>query len=190
MHKLSSAAFLLLSPFAVSFSGDLPSVASSDVVPVDPLLGVYVGGSASLTQDGIKTIDTKGGILIGKNVTDNLGVEVRYLHKVGSLVSQGDLLDISPYTSIAGYLKFRQRMGDFSPYVLIGYGRLCAVNRRGKVFKHLGGQWGAGLSYHLSDDVRLFADYTSLYSGKGFDGLKIGKPVNASAVLLGMAYKF
>ncbi len=51
-------------------------------------------------------------------------------------------------------------------------------------------QWGFGVSYDISKAFNIYFDYTSLYSGTGFDYIGIGNQVNAGLINTGLKYSF
>jgi|GEM_PF-1840952 len=111
-------------------------------------------------------------------------------------------------TNIGLYAKPHYTFGDFTAYALLGFGWTVLeveASAPGATpfddsFTEVDIQWGAGLSYALSEHTSVFVDYTQFYSGSGFDDIEaqisaaFGTPVrfdvDTYAFNVGMTYKF
>jgi len=140
---------------------------------------------------------------LGYQFNEYVAVEGRYTHHIGDLeYDHGRSLnsDIDNYSgdfiNTALYLKGMYPVGDFVPYVLLGYGEVALTNipvggpgiaadRAERGF-----QWGVGGAYNVTENVALFADYVRLYDGTGFDGRAMGADLSADSWTVGITYTF
>jgi len=118
--------------------------------------------------DPIRSFDTDdrtNGILLlgGYELNDYLAFEARWTVALEDF-KFSELDTEIEYYNVALYLKPQYKMGDFSIYGLLGFGY--------SHFKGNGGvvddgdsdfQYGAGLSYKVTENLSVFADYTLLY---------------------------
>lgn len=128
-----------------------------------------------------------------------IAIEWRYSSNIG-IVSYASgttgALDLADYptdfTNMGIYVKPIYPMDNISLYGLMGYGQVGLTNipiddvDRAET----GFQWGGGVSYMIGDSFEVFIDYIFLYSGTGFDFLALQANQDASAVTLGLSYKF
>ncbi len=88
------------------------------------------------------------------------------------------------------YVKPMYPVGDFSVYALLGYGGILQYDLDSGDAYESGFQWGLGAGYAFTDEVSVFVDYTSLYSGTGFDYRATTRDIDADIWTLGVSYKF
>jgi opacity protein-like surface antigen len=116
---------------------------------------------------GFSDDDRSNGIMLlgGYEFNEYLAVEARWTVALNDFEfsNNGNDMEIE-YYNVALYLKPQYRMGDFSIYGLLGFG-----------YSHFKGddvdvddgdsdfQYGAGLSYRVTERFTIFADYTVLY---------------------------
>jgi len=94
------------------------------------------------------------------------------------------------YTGWGLYVKPTYPIGAFNIYALLGYGGVqLASLEQGDAYES-GFQWGLGVGYSFQNNIDVFIDYISLYSGTGFDYRAQNQDVNADAFVIGMSYKF
>lgn len=189
------------------------TMGGSNIVPVDiPVVPVpvekgpfYVGVGASymsLLNNNTDEEFTATGITLqaGYRYNDYIAIEGRYTRDVsavayenGTSVTFADNDDYpTDFTNMAIYLKPIYPIGDFGIYALLGYGEVALTNIPvGSVTRGESGfQWGVGMSYDIYDSFTLFADYTSLYSGDGFDYLATLNSHDATLITVGLSYRF
>ena len=125
-------------------------------------------GSTDATADGVLG-------LAGYNINDNFAIEGRYTETLSDLEINGTDRD-KIISNIAVYLKAMYPLDNFALYGLFGYGQTSANNESEKA-----PQYGAGLSYDLSNNFGLFLDWTNLYdySGLNYPGDSSDYEINA-----------
>ena len=204
MSIIHPAKPLLLSLIASAalHAGDAATPAHSSILPVTPeaswYLGVGAGGLGLATSPSQERIHAKSASLIlGYTLNPYLAIEGRYTHAVGSLhyeagktASPSKTLTDSTYTDIDLLLKLSYPIGHLSPYLLAGYGRSTITHIVGADRSEQSLRYGAGLSYHATEHLHLFADYLRAYRGKGFDGRSTDERVTLDRLTLGMTYHF
>lgn len=126
--------------------------------------------------------------LAGYNYNKYIALEGRYTTSITSedrLKMSGWGLFVKPQYPITT---------DISIYGLLGFGgaKLKQVNNSGVNVSGSGLQWGVGASYNITQNIALFADYTSLANNK--KGHYWNRPglikVDADAFTLGLTRKF
>jgi opacity protein-like surface antigen len=136
---------------------------------------------------------------LGYKYNAYIGIEARYTQSVGDVeYDKGNtsLTNISDYattsSNMAIYLKPQYALGDFSLYGLLGYGMIeyTDLPKGTKDREESSFQWGLGLDYLIVDDVSLFADYSRIYDGVGFDGHIPNSDVYSDVVTVGVSYRF
>ena len=175
-----------------------------NVETVNSISGLYMGaaiGSMKLANDltgesfTTKTITLQ----VGYEIYDYLAIEGRYTRGVGDVqYKHGNLsiADISNYptdmSNIALYLKPKYQYEDFTAYALLGYGEVTVTNipQGDKDRAESGFQWGLGLGYLINDTYELFADYTVMYDGIGFDHRATNANNKVDTINFGFNYKF
>ena len=148
--------------------------AAEDVTPSPFYLGLAYSyydssyGSTDVTTDGVLG-------LAGYNINDNFAIEGRYTETLSDLEIDGTDRD-KIISNIAVYLKAMYPLDNFALYGLFGYGQTSANNESEKA-----PQYGAGLSYDLSNNFGLFLDWTNLYdySGLNYPGDSSDYEINA-----------
>jgi opacity protein-like surface antigen len=140
---------------------------------------------------------------LGYQVNDYIGIEGRYTHHIGDLeydhgttINKDDNDFSGDFINTALYLKGMYPIGDFVPYVLLGYGEVALTNLP------LGGpgisadraergfQWGIGGAYNVMEEMAVFVDYVKLYDDVGFDGRAQKADIESDSWTFGITYKF
>jgi len=204
--KSSVLAFGILSSFA--FGGNTSVPVSAPVVPIvnDFSPTFYIGGGLSYfwLEDDISSEKFSSYLWMisgGVNLNEYFGVETRYYRSFGDMEyehgdTQNPNYDDFPATfyDLGVYVKGRYAIGDFEPYVLLGYGEIQFdampyTSGRAKRTEN-GFQWGVGASYGFTENISFFCDYVEFYRGDGFDGRATQFTVTSDAVTFGFTYKF
>jgi len=164
-------------------------------------VGIALSSMKLLNSDTDEAFTATGATLsLGYQYNAYLALEARYtksLSKVEydngntSLAADNDDYP-TDFTNLAIYLKPSYKMGDIGIYGLLGYGEVALTNiPEGDVTRGESGfQWGAGVSYAFNDSFELFADYTWLYNGDGFDCLATANSHEATLINMGVSYRF
>jgi opacity protein-like surface antigen len=198
---LSSSATLVLG------GGDIAPVDTKVVeIPVvieqSPFyLGLGVSAMSLLNNDTDEEFTATGVTLIGGYIyNEYLSIEARYTQNAsnvkydnGTTALVADTDDYpTDFVNMAIYLKPTYSLGDFGLYALLGYGEVSLTNIPiGDVTRGEDGfQWGVGMNYSITESIDLFADYTSLYSGDGFDYIATANSLDATLITVGMSYRF
>lgn len=176
--SLSIAALLAMNTFAFA-GGDFTT-------PVEPEVTVpevhestgsfYVGAGYSYInlENGQEHDGDEVLLLAGYNFNQYIGLEARY----------AGLTDCLENAAI--YVKPMYPFGDASVYALLGYGQTSYDN--GVVDESENGfQWGLGANYAVTENIGVFADYTSLYDDT-FAGST--EDVTVDSVNVGVTYTF
>ena len=187
------------------YAGKNSIEATSPVVPVPSLKynsGFYIGigsGWMRLKDDYTKEYFRTYPIMfqLGYRVNSYISLEARYIRDNSTVkYSRGNTnnRNYSDYPTIFSnrglYLKASYPIDKFSFYTLLGYGKVSLTNIKGAKRYEKGFQWGGGLSYKLSKHLKVFADYTRVYSGKGFSGRAKLKNTHVDLAILGVSYAF
>ena len=174
----------------------------SPVVPVDDLSGLYVGIGAgwmrlsdSYTKEYFETYPIM--LQAGYKYNKYLSLEARYIRDARSVkyengnTNNPDDNDFpTHFESYGFYLKPTYPIDDFSLYLLAGYGEVSLNLIEGANRKEKSIQYGAGVSYKVARRLEVFADYTRLYDGDGFQGRAKARNVHADSVIVGVSYAF
>ena len=205
---LSLVSILALSGMAYA-GGDVTEIEEVvEVLPVVDDSGFYLGlgiSWMSLDNDYNGEDFSANGIMLqaGYQINQYFAIEGRYTHNIGD-VEYNHGTSINPnyddyptdFTNLALYAKGMYSIGDFTPYVLLGYGEVALTNIP------LGGpgisadraeqgfQWGLGASYDFTEDIAIFVDYVNMYDGTGFDKRAVDADISADTWTLGVTYKF
>ena len=180
--------------------------ATSPAVPVPvPVIkhnGLYVGigvGWMRLKNDYTKEYFRTYPIMfqLGYRINSYIALEARYIRDNSTVeYNRGNTnnRNYSDYPTIFSnrglYLKASYPIDKFSFYTLLGYGKVSLTNINGATRYEKGFQWGVGASYKLSKHLKVFADYSRLYSGKGFSGRAKIKNTHVDLAILGVSYAF
>jgi len=206
--NLNIIRLILLSSATISIS-----MAGDNITPVDiPVVPIpvdkspfYIGvgvSAMSLLNNNTDEEFTATGITLqaGYRYNDYIAIEGRYTRDVSAVAYENGttliLADNDDYptdfTNMAIYLKPIYPIGDFSIYALLGYGEVALTNIPigGVTRGESGFQWGIGISYDIYDSFTIFADYSSLYSGDGFDYLATLNSHDATLITIGLGYRF
>jgi len=185
--------------------------AGGDIASVEPVVerpqavslsGWYVGGGlgqANINNDTSReewdsnTFVLQAGYQIDPYVAIegrySLGFNMDYNKGVTLGTYNGIPLD-NDFSSWGVYVKPSYPIGDFSLYVLLGYGGVQLSDIRGGDAYEDGFQWGLGVSYSVTDRVSVFVDYVSMYDDTGFDYVGTRDSWDADAWTLGVSYRF
>lgn len=165
----------------------------------------YLGVGASyinLTNSSTdETLTSLGASLqVGYRYNEYIGVEARYTQSVGDVAYDSGntgFANNSNYpttsTNMALYLKPQYPLGDFTIYGLLGYGATTYTDLPTATPSdrtESGFQWGAGLDYKLIESISIFADYSRVYDGTGFDGHVPNSDLYSDVVTVGVSYNF
>ncbi|HSR73665.1 MAG TPA: porin family protein [Sulfurovum sp.] len=162
--------------------------AGGDISPVEPQVTVpevseestgsfYVGAGYSYMNLDADVVEHNGDealLLAGYNFNQYVAVEARYAGFTDCLENYGI------------YVKPQYPFGAASVYALLGYGETTYDNG---VVDHSedGFQWGLGANYAVTENIGVFADYTSLYDDT-FAGST--EDVTVDAINVGVTYTF
>ncbi len=188
--------------------------AGGDIAPV-PVIEVpvakskdFYGGigvsAMKLYNDGSEEEFTSTGVTLqlGYRYSEYISVEARYTQNVSKVVYDGgnsgnaDNADYdTDFANTGIYLKpMYPVLEEFNIYALLGYGMvgLTAIPTGPNAADRAesGFQWGIGASYSATDTIDIFIDYTSLYSGEGFDHLATANDQQADLITFGISYRF
>jgi len=133
-----------------------------------------------------------------------IGILGRYAFNIGSAdyshgrTSNPDYVDYpTDFSNVGIYLKGIYPVGNFSPYLLLGYGEVELTNAPlsggsgiNANLSESGLQWGLGLDYTFNDKLSIFVDYVQMYDDKGFDGIATDADVTADMWTIGVSYRF
>jgi len=137
-------------------------------------------------------------LLVGYRINDYFSIEARYQRGLGKVkyengnTANPDNNDFpTKFTNIGIYLKPEYILNDkLSLYGLLGYGKVKLTNIKGADRYEKGIQWGAGLSYKMSDHISGFMDYIRIYGGNGFGGRAKVRYDHVDSVSVGVSYAF
>ncbi|MDQ7047656.1 MAG: porin family protein [Sulfurovum sp.] len=178
----------------------LPTVQSDNAYTSSFYLGL--GASALKLDNGDTKENFKANAVTlqaGYDYNKYLGIEGRYSRSFGNVKydkgtsTNANIGDYpTDFTNIALYLKPQYKLEKFSAYALLGYGEVALTNipQGGVDRAEAGFQWGLGLSYDITNNISVFADYTNLYEGKGFNYIATNSDITVDAATLGFLYKF
>lgn len=209
--KLSNriVVLLVISSTILIGGGNVATLSQKKTVPVNVKEnGFYVGlgmNRMALNNDYTDEEFSVTGLMLqaGYQYNQYLAIEGRYNFDIGDVdYDHGTVLhpDIDDYpgnfTNLAVYVKGTYPIGNFTPYVLLGYGEVALTNiplggpgisadRAEKGF-----QWGLGAGYQFTEAISFFVDYVRAYDGTGFDGRAADVDVSADIWTLGIRYTF
>ncbi|MFK5976360.1 MAG: porin family protein [Sulfurovum sp.] len=187
------------------FAGKNTMITESKVIEiVEDTSAFYIGVGASYfnlkdstTEESFTSLGAM--LQVGYKYNNYIGIEARYTQSVGDVAyDKGNTLatNISNYpttaSNIAIYLKPQYPLGDFSLYGLLGYGMVQYTDlpTGTKDRQESSFQWGLGAEYLVMDNISIFADYSRLYDGTGFDGHVPNSNVYSDVVTVGVSYRF
>ncbi len=189
--------------------GNVKTMMQKKTVPVTVSeSGFYLGvgvNRMALNNDYTDEEFSVTGVMLqaGYQYNQYLAIEGRYNFDVSDVhYDHGTVLhpDIDDYpgnfTNLALYVKGMYPIGNFTPYLLLGYGEVALTNiplggpgisadRAEKGF-----QWGLGADYQFTEAISVFGDYVRAYDGTGFDGRAVDVDVSADIWTLGIKYTF
>jgi len=179
-------------------------VEPAPVTPITPVQqpvvssGFYIGGALSLmsareSNADLDFFDSEIGqdrlgnimLLAGYNFNDYIAVEGR----VTTSVSQKDVTKV---TAFSLFVKPQYPVtSEINIYALLGFGHVKLDNYNGSNVdvSDSGFQWGLGASYDVTNNISVFADYTSL--GKDLSGTFLNsKDADVDSINVGVVYNF
>jgi opacity protein-like surface antigen len=199
MHKI----LLLLSVLTLaSFSGDTLIPVTTTPQSVKSPSGFYLGGGLGtfVLDDGVTAEELSANtalLIAGYQYNAYLSLEARYYRSIGDEMDYDAGERVSPdasyestFTHMAAFLKLGYTYGDFSPYLLLGYGTLKLTNIAGADREESAMQYGVGVGYQVTDDFSLFVDWVRAYDDKGFDGRAIQDDLTMDLITAGVIYRF
>jgi len=201
-EKIITLSILLASSL---FAGKNTMITESKVIEiVEETSAFYIGVGASYvnlkdsTTD--ETLTSLGAMLqVGYKYNNYIGIEARYTQSVGDVeYDKGNTVfaNNSNYptnsSNIALYLKPQYALGDFTVYGLLGYGivQYTDLPKGTQDREESAFQWGLGVDYLIVDDISIFADYSRLYDGTGFDGHVPNSDIYSDLITIGISYRF
>ncbi len=165
-----------------------------------------VGASRMILHNNVtKEVFNSGAMMLqaGYQFNPYVALEARYTHSLGYIAynhgktkNSNNNKYSATFTNKGIYLKLMHQIGEFTPYILLGYGEVSfsKMPRGGAGVSatrtERGFQWGVGASYKLTRKVSIFADYVNAYHGNGFDGRAKKVKVNSSMWTIGFTYRF
>ena len=175
---------------------------SSTDFNIDFYLGAgagYYSFDNDLSNENINSFS--GTLIAGVNLNKYIGGEFRYSMNLGDMdYDKGNTLNPdyetfpSNLSSMSYLVKLRLDIDDFTPYVLLGYGTLDLSDmppESGKADKSDATfQYGAGVSYGVTDNLSVFGDYLSLYRDDGYDDVAGAAYISSGLFTLGLTYTF
>ena len=196
---LSFVSILALS--GISYAGENTDIVDIDVIEIPTAdesafyVGVGVSGATVHNDNNAEEITATAVVLqAGYQYNRYIAIEGRYNIGVDTSYDAGTLVPAPTYSgdfSSGGvYLKPIYPIGDFAIYGLVGYGGVMLTNLAGGDAVVDGLQYGAGVSYQVTETISVFADYTSLYDDKGFDYTATLDNITADIWTVGLSYKF
>ena len=156
--------------------------------------GSYIGLYNDITLEDFTA--TSKTIQLGYQYGDYIALEGRYSSNFGDVAYNGGSVgtDTDNYgtdvSNMALYLKPSFPLGNVMLYGLVGYGSVEFSDILGGARVESGFQWGLGVGYIIGDTYTIFVDYSSLYSGTGFNGLAVGSDQSVSLYTVGISYRF
>ncbi len=192
--------FLLL--FSLAFAGDALTPVETTPLSVRSDSGFYLGagvGTFTLTDDVTSEELTANTTLLiaGYQYNTYLSFEARYYRSLNDEIdydagdrTSPDSTYESTFTNRAAFVKLGYDYGDFSPYLLLGYGTLKLTNITGADREESAVQYGVGASYAVTTEWSLFVDWVRAYDDKGFDGRAMQDDLTIDLITAGVTYRF
>ncbi len=210
MRKITMSIVSMIALSSLSFAGGkIVDPAPTEVLPIfadDSAFYIGLGLSGlSLRNDFTDEEFSSLGVMLqaGYQFNQYIAIEGRYTLSVGDVeYDHGTTLNSNyddyptDFTNIGIYAKGMYPIGDFVPYVLLGYGEVTLTDLP------LGGagisadrsesgfQWGLGAGYNFTENISGFVDYVRLYDDTGFDYRATTVDVASDVWTLGVSYKF
>ena len=91
---------------------------------------------------------------------------------------------------MALYLKPGYQLGNYHPYLLLGYGQTTLTNLAGRDRKESSFQYGVGMDIDMSAHTSLQVDYVMAYDDDNFDGRAMRDDITIDMVTFGINYHF
>jgi len=171
-----------------------PTVVQSESTTNSWYAGIGLGGfKLDNSTDDESYKKATATILAGYEISKYLSIEGRYTASLGDVKfkdPKGTQKTDSSFSNIALYTKLSYPIGEFKPYLLLGYGKSKITNIADSDRSESGFQYGAGASYELDNHWCIFADYTRLYDDKGFDGRASDSNIKIDTAIAGIKYRF
>ncbi len=186
---------------SLSFGGGDRAPVTVDAVEIpagpSPFYIGITGGAIQVNNDFSKEEISATTVTLAAGYTYNeyITVEARYTLGVDTSYDAGNITPAVPdydgdVSNIGIYLKPTYSFGEVGVYALLGYGKLYLSDLNGGDAAEEGFQWGAGLSYAITEHISVYAEYLSLYDDTGFDYVAQLDDVTAEAVNVGLTYRF
>lgn len=219
MKKIAMALSVAMVLGSAVYAGKDVTVAESKVVPVlspwyvgigysnlkmevDCVTREYYWDGTLLNTDRYSDDDRANGVLFlgGYEFNDYLAIEGRWTVALEDFKFK-DNTEIS-YYNIALYIKPHFDVGDFSIYGLLGYGYSHFDDDNDIDGGDSDFQYGAGLSYKITENLSIFADYTVLYNKDNSDPFHLSSStpgvgsettncdVKVDSINVGFTYRF
>ncbi len=199
---LSILSLPVLTTLTLHAGGDMAPV-KCDTIPIppqsEPSFYLTLSGGAPQVNDDYTDEEISATILtIGAGYIYNeyLSIEARYTASFDTSYDAGNVSPApTPYsgdiTNAAIYLKPTYDITeDIGIYALAGYGSLSLNDLSGADATEEGFQWGAGVSYAITENISLFAEYLNLYDDTGFDYVARLDGITVEAISIGVSYRF
>ena len=200
LHRLLLFLFTVSTLYAGGKTHIPPPASPVPVLEVTPpatnnfYIGVGMGGFELQSTFNEEQLSAKTAMLIaGYRLNRYFGVEARYSRGVEDVAftstASDKTLDATFY-NIGLFAKASYPIQAFRPYLLLGYTQSTITHLPASDRKETDIAYGAGIDYSVSETVSLFADYTRLYSGKGFDGRSEADTLHLDQLTFGLHYHF
>ena len=115
---------------------------------------------------------------------------VRDVHYKGYNLGTPNRKVSSKFTNMALYLKPGYQLGNYRPYLLLGYGQSKLTNLAGRDRKESSFQYGVGMDIDMDIHTSLQIDYVMAYDDDNFDGRAMRDDITIDMVTFGINYHF
>jgi opacity protein-like surface antigen len=176
----------------------------SDPIEVNTIGSYYVGMGLNFfylkdhaTKETLSTPKVLT-MIAGYQLNDYFSLEGRYYRSVGSIhydagaTLSPDAEYNSVFTDTALFVKaiYPFEQDKINIYTLLGYGRLTLSNIANADRETYSIQYGAGVSYKISDSFILSGDWIHAYDDKGFACRALDERVSVNLFTLSLSYHF
>jgi opacity protein-like surface antigen len=197
---LSLVSVMALSGLAYA-GGDMTTVVEPVIeIPEVKTNPFYVGlglGEGEVNNDDTSEEFSATTLILqaGYQYNEYVALEGRYTFGLDTDYSPGNTNSTSSdydgdFSSWGLYIKPMYPIGDFSLYMLLGYGGVMLDDLVGGDAYESGFQWGLGAGYAMSENYTVFVDYVSLYDDTGFDYRARLDDVDSDTWTFGVSYRF
>ncbi len=195
---------LLLSTLFIyyAFAGETLTPVLTTPITVAQYNNIYIaGGVGTFSLDDAVTSETLSAntalLIAGYRFNAYLSLEARYYRSMGGEIeydgggrASPDTTYDSTFTDLSAFLKLGYPSGDFTPYLLLGYGKLKLTDIAGGDREESAVQYGVGASYRVTEQVSLFVDWVRAYDDRGFDGRAKQDDLSVDLFSVGVIYRF